>query len=378
MVGILVGEGRTLRFSLTALASNRATIRRPVYRFSNLVVHTFDQHPPSSTKTDFPLAMASNPSPTKTWHNDTYASISPSNPALSVKGKNIIITGGGYGIVRWRHRCTSVSGLTLAKGREDVLAFAEAGAAEIAILGRKESPLNETKQLAESKFPNTKVTVYVADITDPKPVKTAAEKIGTWDIMIMNAGYMAKKENMETADLSDWWTTFEVWSHNLLYRSTHQITQTQVNIKGQFILIQAFMPTRGKNAVVVGTSTGGVVFPEAYSLGHSSYMVSKFAIIKFMQVVATEYPDVHVVTIHPGVIETAMYYKAQLEGLTFDTIQLAAHFTLWVTSEEARFGRGRFLWCNWDVDELKAKVAEIEANEDLFRTTIGGWPFQPL
>jgi NAD(P)-dependent dehydrogenase (short-subunit alcohol dehydrogenase family) len=133
------------------------------------------------------------PSPTKKWHTDTYAAISPSNPALSVKGKKVVMTGGGYGI-----------------GREDVLAFAEAGAAEIAILGRKEGPLYETKQLVEQKFPGTKVAVFVADITDPAPVKAAAEKFGTWDILILNAAYMEKKAPVTTIDLGDWWTTFEV------------------------------------------------------------------------------------------------------------------------------------------------------------------------
>ena len=35
---------------------------------------------------------------TKTWHNKPYASISPSRPELSAKGKNVVVTGGGTGI----------------------------------------------------------------------------------------------------------------------------------------------------------------------------------------------------------------------------------------------------------------------------------------
>jgi NAD(P)-dependent dehydrogenase (short-subunit alcohol dehydrogenase family) len=112
--------------------------------------------------------------------------------------------------------------------------------------------------------------------------------------------------------------------------------------------------------------------------GISAYIVSKLAIIKFMQMVATENPDVHVVTIHPGIIETDMFRKAELEGLQLDTIQLPAHFTLWLTSEQARFARGRFLWCNWDVEELVAAKEKILESEDLFRVNIGGWPFSPL
>lgn len=107
-------------------------------------------------------------------------------------------------------------------------------------------------------------------------------------------------------------------------------------------------------------------------------MASKLAVTKFIQAVGVENPDVHVVLIHPGVIETQMYHKAEMEAIPPDTIQLAAHFTLWVTSEQARFARGRFLWCNWDVEELMAAKDKIAAREDLFRVNIGGWPYTPL
>jgi len=37
------------------------------------------------------------PSPTPTWHNETYSAISPLRPESSVAGKNVIITGA----VKW-------------------------------------------------------------------------------------------------------------------------------------------------------------------------------------------------------------------------------------------------------------------------------------
>ncbi|PTB46703.1 hypothetical protein M441DRAFT_128036, partial [Trichoderma asperellum CBS 433.97] len=39
---------------------------------------------------------------------------------------------------------------------------------------------------------------------------------------------------------------------------------------------------------------------------------------------------------------------------------LAGQFTLWVASPEAKFLKGKFVWVNWDVDELKARADEIE------------------
>ncbi len=60
---------------------------------------------------------------------------------------------------------------------------------------------------------------------------------------------------------------------------------------------------------------------------------------------------------------------------TFDLFSLSANFNVWLASPEAGFLMGKFLWANWDVDELKSKAKEIEAGTQL---SIGlvGWPFQ--
>jgi hypothetical protein len=61
--------------------------------------------------------------------------------------------------------------------------------------------------------------------------------------------------------------------------------------------------------------------------------------------------------------------------VNFDLVSLPASFNVWLASPEARFLKGKFLWANWDVDELKAQAKEIEASTQL---SIGlvGWPFQ--
>lgn len=55
-------------------------------------------------------------------------------------------------------------------------------------------------------------------------------------------------------------------------------------------------------------------------------------------------------------------------------VSLPASFNLWLASHEAHFLKGKFLWANWDVDELKAQAKELEGSEKL---SIGlvGWPF---
>lgn len=47
---------------------------------------------------------------------------------------------------------------------------------------------------------------------------------------------------------------------------------------------------------------------------------------------------------------------------------------MWLVSPEADFLRGKFVWVNWDVDELKARKEEI-LSTDLMETKIGGVSF---
>ncbi len=65
---------------------------------------------------------------------------------LSAKGKSVVVTGGGSGI-----------------GPHIAEAFAKAGAAKIALLGRTEKTLLSTKQSLDSKYP-VQVSTQVADV----------------------------------------------------------------------------------------------------------------------------------------------------------------------------------------------------------------------
>jgi short-subunit dehydrogenase involved in D-alanine esterification of teichoic acids len=88
------------------------------------------------------------PSPTKTYHTSAYPAINPYLPSLSSEGKNVVITGGGSGI-----------------GSEITRAFAQSGAATIALLGRTENSLLKMEKEIEAEYKTTKVDAYVADIT---------------------------------------------------------------------------------------------------------------------------------------------------------------------------------------------------------------------
>ncbi|KAF2811649.1 NAD(P)-binding protein [Mytilinidion resinicola] len=279
------------------------------------------------------------PSPVAEWHNETYDAINPSNKELSMAGKTIVITGGGTGI-----------------GRETVLTFAIAGAKTIHILGRTQSSLSETKAIVEKEIPGTRIVLHVADVTDLASVEKAAKEVGSWDVLVSNAGYLPKSKTLKELDLADWWQGFEI------------------NVKGNLIVTKAFLPQRNANSSLVGVSSAVVSMPAAMLEGGSSYVTSKLATIKFFEFVAAEYPDVHVVTLHPGVVDTAMNKKSGIDNMPMDDVKLPAHFILWAASAEAAFARGRFIWCNWNVTQLKA-LKRVE-EEPLFMTSgVLGWPW---
>ena len=58
-------------------------------------------------------------------------------------------------------------------------------------------------------------------------------------------------------------------------------------------------------------------------------------------------------------------------------VDLGSNFIVWACSPEAAFLRGRMIWCNWDVDELKEKKEVIEKDPALMTTGVYGWPYQP-
>lgn len=46
-------------------------------------------------------------------------------------------------------------------------------------------------------------------------------------------------------------------------------------------------------------------------------------------------------------------------------VSLPADFCVWLASREAAFLKGRYVFANWDVDELKSKANRIESSGEL-------------
>ncbi|KAL4942336.1 hypothetical protein BDV06DRAFT_211920 [Aspergillus oleicola] len=279
------------------------------------------------------------PSLTAKWHNQSYPGIDPKQPELSAAGKTVVITGAGSGI-----------------GRATALSFASAGANRIILIGRDEIKLKETQEALPR---NLETSFHAASVTDENAITLVATETGSWDVLVLAAGYLADQVPLKDTPVNEWWQSFET------------------NVKGTMIPAKAFLPTATSGAAIIGLTTA-IPFPAAVGKGLSAYITSKFAVARILEYVAAENPSVFTAALNPGTIHTAMLDKlgADPAGQAFDSVDLPADFMVWLTSKEASFLRGRVVFANWDVEELKLRAQEIQ-NGLMLTTGVLGWPFSP-
>ncbi|KAF2450728.1 NAD(P)-binding protein [Karstenula rhodostoma CBS 690.94] len=289
--------------------------------------------------------MAPFPSPTKTWHSTAYPSISPTRPDLSQKGKTVLITGGGTGI-----------------GAGTAHAFAEAGVARIALLGRREQPLLDTKASIQKQYPSIEVFTASVDVTKTNEVNAAFEAFVPLDsgkkinVVVSSAGAIGPLGGF-----------LEVSDEDYLDGITSNVTMA-------WNIARAFVPRAAPDATAIDVNSNAahVNYGDAFA----SYGVAKWANIRLWQVVQFNNPGFSVYSIQPGVVDTDMNKVAGgIKALNYeDHVSLPANFNVWLASPEADFLKGKFLWTNWDVDELKSQAEEIEKTHK-YSVEMVGYPF---
>ncbi|KAF3035251.1 hypothetical protein E8E12_007338 [Didymella heteroderae] len=270
---------------------------------------------------------------TKTWHTAPYPAISPSRPELSATGKVIFITGGGSGI-----------------GKATALAFAAAGAKVIAIFGRREGLLEAAASEIELADPTGNVIVITesVDISQRSSLDAAftraVAKAGDdskVNVLVSNAGLLKPPAPL------------------LTYSESNLRDGIEANLIGSFNVVQAVAPLLAPDAKIFNISSGVVHI--APWKGFWAYTALKAAVMKMFEFLAVENPKLHVVNVQPGVVTTELNSVSGYEGQ--DDVALPGQFHVWLASPEAEFLRGKFVWVNWDVDEMKALAREITESE---------------
>lgn len=281
------------------------------------------------------------PSYTSTIRRSVYPAIDPTNSINSAAGKVVLITGGGTGV-----------------GKSIARAFVLAGAKTVAILGRRENLLLEAKEELTG-VGCSRILTSTADVLDLSALQTAFSAIkqqtGPIDIVVANAGYLPNTAHAAEADVEDYWKGFEI------------------NVKGTLQTFQAFNAHRSlENSVFI--SLNSMAAHIAVLPGFSSYCISKMAQAQLIAFLQAENPSVRCVSMHPGVIDSDMNTKANMD-FSKDDSSLPGAFAVWLAGPRADWVKGRFFWANWDVKELTEQKSRI-AEQDHLRMMLNGFPQQ--
>ncbi|KAF4332368.1 3-oxoacyl [Fusarium beomiforme] len=272
-------------------------------------------------------------------HKSTYPSLIDAVSNRPLDGKSVLITGAGRGV-----------------GEHITRGIAAAGADRIGILGRDKHRITTARDKLALAYPGTVFEAFAADITDELAIAAVFQSFGAPDVLINNAGHFPDEGPFVTQDLNAWWSGFEI------------------NILGTAIVTQQYLKTK--------KSAGGVVLNVSSMAAHmrfplsgwSGYNGSKLGQARIFENIRFEHPDVRFVNIHPGNLESDGFTRsgasAPPDGMTDGT--LTGQFFAWASTDQAGFLSGRFVWAEWDIEELKAKKDEI-LEKDLLLTTIDGF-----
>ncbi|KAH7029895.1 uncharacterized protein B0I36DRAFT_375175 [Microdochium trichocladiopsis] len=272
---------------------------------------------------------------TKGWHNGPYETISMHRPELSMAGKNILVTGGGTGI-----------------GKATAIAFAQAGAKSVAILGRRLDRLQTSKlAIEQAAIGDTHVLHEIADVAVPEQVEKAfaniVKKVGKIDVLVNNAGAICPPGPVAAAPIGD----------------LSKVLET--NVLTTFNAVRAFLSHAGPKPVIINITAVLVHIQPMPLMG--LYAAAKAAQTKIVDYIGAENPHVHIVHLHPGMVTTEIGGpNSDVKGQ--DEAELPAQSAVWLASEEAAFLKGKVVWANWDFEELKTRAHEIKESQLL---TIG-------
>ena len=202
-------------------------------------------------------------------------------PKNLLKDKVILVTGGGSGI-----------------GRQAGLTFTAFGA-EVILLGKNSSHLNETYNLFEKN--NLKKPILQAidfEIAEEEDFKKISEEVlkefGKLDGLLNNASILGTKTSIHNYDINEWRRV------------------SKINFESSLLLTRSLLPVLQipDNSSIVFTSSGVGRKGKAY---WGAYAISKFATEGLVQILSEELEKtlgIRVNAINPGAVRTKMRAQA--------------------------------------------------------------------
>ncbi|KAL6693904.1 hypothetical protein J3F84DRAFT_396175 [Trichoderma pleuroticola] len=254
-----------------------------------------------------------------------YPAIDPKRPENSQASRTVLISGGHSGI-----------GYAISK------AFISANAKRIIVFGRRADVLESAGEqlVAEAK-----------ELGSPTILFFGLKEDGIiLDVLVLNAATGGTSKKMVDMPLDEFWGDYHI------------------NVRSTFELIQHFYHQTLEGAKYVVNLSTLIIYVWHLS-GKPAYGLTKNASLGIAQQFAQEHKaeEMQIVSFHPGAVITPMSCADGFDEnspIQWDNENLPAGLSVWAATPAAAFLHGRFIWSNWDVDEVRTGEASKLMDKD--------------
>lgn len=279
---------------------------------------------------------------TARFRRTTYPIISPSNPANDQSGRTVLITGSSEGI-----------GLSTAQ------AYAQANAARVILCSRSQTKLDQAVSHIKNNSGKEIKTQLIARILDASSIQDIAS---FWQYL-QDAGIIVDVLVLNASALSMPTEVAGVVEH------------FHFNITARLYMLSYFQAQPASSQkILIDISSGAI---HAHPFPMAAYSASKAGFTAYLNHISHDPTcPFRVVSLHPGSVYTAAVRGnpglPPQEANIWDDPSLSAHMGLWLSTDAAAFLHGRYVWANWDVEELIGMKGRLETEPGLLRIGFGG------
>ncbi|RMZ83619.1 hypothetical protein DV738_g923, partial [Chaetothyriales sp. CBS 135597] len=278
-----------------------------------------------------PFSTSRIPRPTRRYHVTTYPRLANQH-GFEGHGKTVLVTGGASGV-----------------GYEISKAFASHNIARLIIVSRNREHQERAKAQLQRWFPSVEVVCHVVSITDTERMVSILSQSSTPDIVVLNAAMAHRRVEATAITPEEVQQSFET---NVL--ATFNIVQVYLNMSSR--------PSSGSKTII-NVSSGAAHAQVPFRVAYGPSKAAAAQILHSFAAQFHESDNVKVYSYHPGTFYTfGVAQNVPRDHMVWEDIRLPAHFALWLAGPQSDFLHGKFLWANWDVDELMELKPRVQVD----------------
>ncbi|PIA99163.1 hypothetical protein CB0940_02506 [Cercospora beticola] len=281
------------------------------------------------------------PRPTRTFHNTSYERLTQEH-GFDGAGKTILVVGGTGNV-----------------GSSICRAFAATGVSRIAVVSRTLKSQVAAKEELEQLHPGTQVLTFVGSITDRSRMnEILAELHHEIDILVLCAAIAhpaVPALGLSEFDLREAYET---------------------NCFAPFDLVKSFLSSKpntpARSRTIISVSSASLQVSHTRRSGYAS---SKAAFAQLLQHFASENASsesdrkIKIHSFHPGAFYSPAVANHFPPDTVWDDLTLAGDFAVWLAGSQSDLLNGRFVWANWDIEEMMALKERLSSDRSFL--TVG-------